>query len=126
MSPEVSLFECLYSLGETTLGQARAEFKGDTTKAARCITAMFESGFVTVVKRHESGESITPAHELRVILANEDSWRHFDEETAPVILQITDAGERAFESETGFIEKLDEEYRQSFRRQTWRKKSKKQ
>lgn len=125
ISPEVSLFECLHALGEVALGQASAEFSGDISRAERCVIAMIDSGWVTVVVRTELGENIAPKYELKTILSDANTWKHFNEETAPILLRITDKGVEAFESETNFYEKLDKEFERTFQTQTWQKKSKK-
>lgn len=86
---------------------------------------MIDSGWVTVVVRTELGENIAPKYELKTILSDANTWKHFNEETAPILLRITDKGVEAFESETNFYEKLDKEFERTFQTQTWQKKSKK-
>jgi hypothetical protein len=112
ISPEVSLHESLWSMGDVAIGQAAAEFNGDRVKATRWALAIVNKGWANLMRRTPNGDiERVPCWEIEFSLATPEAWVGFDERTAAIFLRITDQGAQAFIDETNFVEQLDKEYR---------------
>jgi len=106
ITPEVSLHECLYAMGDVALAQADAEFQGDRKRAFECVLALISKKWAVLMRR--AADTVAPVHfeRVRFELHQPENWIGFDEATTPCFLRATDAGVKAFVTETNFFDAL--------------------
>lgn len=109
ISPEVSLHECLYAMGDVSLAQADAEFHGDRKRAFACVLALINEGWATLMQRSPGAARAVPPGKVRHILHQSQNWIGFDVKNVQFFLRATDAGTRAFVTHTSFFEELSKE-----------------
>ena len=116
ISPEVSLHECLYAMGDVALAQADAEFHGDRKRAFDCVLTLISKKWAVLMRRVSDSIEPVPFERVRFELHQSENWVGFDEGSAICFLRATDAGVKAFATETNFFKALSQEQKPDSRR----------